>query len=335
MAENLEKKEPHTERRLTLRRILSYENTIRAIIVVAIIAVFAVMTKGLSLSPKNVTNVLVQSSITGVASIGQALVVLSGGIDISIGGLAVLTTVLGASLITSDQEWLLFGTQLSIYSGMFIMLLLGIGIGAINGLGVSRIRMPALIVTIAMWQITDGIAYQISEGIPIGELPDSLAIIGRGVVGGIPVPVIILVLVVVVYYFIIHHTTYGKCVYAVGSGPLAAWLSGVDISKVQLSAYIFSGFLASLAGLIIMARSMVGSAIVKTGLELETVAAVAMGGVSFYGGRGTVIGVVLGIMLMGIVSNGMNLIGLAPGYRDIVRGAIICLAVMADVLRRH
>jgi ribose/xylose/arabinose/galactoside ABC-type transport system permease subunit len=332
MRESRESSARQTARNV-IRGITRHENFALGIILAVIAIVLAVITGGRSIAPGNVRNVIVQSSTRGIASIGQAFAILGGNFDLSVGGIALLATVLSASMMTNLPEYNILGSPVPMAVAIPIMLLAGLGVGTLNGLSVSRIKMPPLIVTLAMWQMTKGIAYQICKGYTIIELPQSLAF-GQSYLAGVPVPVIFFVAVVAIGYFVLHYTTFGRSVYASGGNPVSAWLSGVKVHNVTLYTYMISGFLAALAGLITMSRTMCGTMMSMSGLELDTIAAVCIGGVSLMGGRGTLTGVVIGVLIIGTINNGMTVIGLNPAFQDLVRGGVIFAAVAVDYTRR-
>jgi ribose/xylose/arabinose/galactoside ABC-type transport system permease subunit len=215
------------------------------------------------------------------------------------------------------------------------MLLAAIGWGVINGLAVSRIGMPPLIVTLAMWQVTKGVAFEIGEGRSIGHLPDSLTFFGSGSVYGVPVPVIVFITVSVIGYFVLQYTTFGRSVYAVGGNPVSAWLSGIKVKHILFLVYVISAFLAGLAGLIFLGRIMTASMETLGGLELDSIAAVVIGGVSLMGGRGSIIGVVIGTIMIGVINNGMSILGADPFLQGVAKGVIIITAVAIDYIRRR
>lgn len=316
------------------KRIFRHENAVLTTVLVAVIGVLSSVTRGLTSSRANMMNVLLQSSIRGIASVGQGFVILTAGIDLSVGGMGLMVSILGSLLMTESWQNIV-GYPVAIYIAIPVMLLVGAGWGVINGLSVSRISMPALIVTLAMWQITKGVGFHMSEGRAIGQLPDSLAFLGLGKVAGVPVPVIIFMVTAVVGYFVLHHTTYGRSVYATGGNPVSSWLSGINIRNVLFSVYLISGFLAGLAGTIMTSRTMSTSMRTLEGLELDTIAAVVVGGVSLFGGRGTMIGVVLGVIIIGVINNGMSVMGASPAMVGIVKGIIIYTAVALDYIRRR
>ena len=333
MAEITEKPQPTSVRDIA-RRFVRNENAILVLILIALIGVFSVLTKGLTSAAVNMMNVLLQSSNRGVAAVGQAFVMLTAGIDVSVGGIGLFCSVLGVLLMTKSSANIV-GHPVSMYTGLLVMLLGGLGWGIVNGLAVSRIGMPALIVTLAMWQITAGLGFQISGGIAVGELPDSLAFLGSGTVAGVPVPVIIFVAVAVVAYFVLSHTTFGRFVYAVGGNPVAAWLTGIKVKNVLFTVYVISGFLAGLAGVMMTSRVMSASMKTLAGLEIDSIASVCVGGVSLAGGKGSLVGVILGALIIGVINNGMSVLGAGGAVQRILKGAIIFAAVAIDYWRRR
>ncbi len=277
---------------------------------------------------------LLQSSIRGVASVGQAFVILSAGIDVSVGGMGLFCTVLGASIMTSSFMNVV-GDPVPMIIALPIMVLAGIGWGAVNGTMVSRIGMPPLIVTLGMWEITKGAAFQTGSGQSIGFLPEGLLFFGGGRIAGVPVPVIIFIVVAIIGYWVLSYTTYGRSVYAVGGNPVSAWLSGINVKRILFSVYVISGFLAGLAGVIITGRVMSASMISLQGLEIDSIAAATVGGVSLSGGKGSLFGVVFGVLIIGVVNNSMSILGAGPAVQGIVKGAIILIAVAVDYIRRQ
>jgi len=336
MAQIEERPEPSSARvREIAQGLFRHENATLVVALLALIGGLAVVTKGLSIRGANMMNVLLQSSIRGVASIGQAFVMLSAGIDVSIGGIGLMSAILGASLMTNALHLSIVGHPVSMYVAVPIMLLAGASWGAINGLSVSRIGMPALIVTLAMWGISQGVGFQICGGRSIAQLPDALAFLGQGKIVGIPMPVIIFAVVVMIGYFALYHTSFGRSVYAVGGNATSAWLSGIKVKNIQLLVYIVSGFLAGLAGVILTGRVMSASMRTLGGLELDSIAAVCVGGISLAGGRGNLIGAVIGVLIIGVINNGMSILGAPPAMQGIAKGAIIFAAVAIDYIRRR
>jgi ribose/xylose/arabinose/galactoside ABC-type transport system permease subunit len=327
------------QRRVTMRqiatRIFRHENAALGIVLGVIIGGMAIATKGATASAENMMIVLLASATIGIASIGQAFVILTGGIDLSVGGMAAMISMLGATMMTSMLYANIVGYQVSPTIVMPLMVLMGAGIGALNGLAVSRIGLPPLIATLAMWRIANGVAFQIGLGHTVFGLPDSFAYWGQGWVSGVPVAAVIFVVVCVVGYFILNRTVFGKSVYAVGGNPLSAWLSGIRISNIRLLVYILSGILAAIGSIIATSRVMAASARTMAGLELDTIACVSVGGVSLAGGKGNIVGVILGVLIIGVIDNGLSVLGANPALLGISKGLIIITAVAVDYLRRR
>jgi ribose/xylose/arabinose/galactoside ABC-type transport system permease subunit len=331
----VEKPQPYTVGiRGKVRRVFRHENAALAIVLLGLIFGIGGLSRGGSLSATNAANVLLQSSIRGIASIGQAMVILTAGIDVSVGGNALFCSVLGGALMTSG-ELSIVSNPLPIGLVALIMLLSGLGWGAVNSALVARVGIPALISTLGMWQITTGAAFEVIEGRTIGSLPESLAWWGQGTVAGVPVPVIIFIIVAIIAYYVLNYTSYGRSIYATGGNPVSAWLSGININRVLFSVYIIAGFLAGLAAFIQLGRVMSASMMGLEGLELDSIAAVTIGGVSLFGGRGNLIGVIIGSLIIGVVNNGLSVLKAGPPAIRIVKGAIIIVAVAIDTVRRR
>ena len=317
------------------QRFLRHENAVIGIVLVVLIAIMAIISNGKTLSRTNVVNTLLQSSMRGVASVGQAFVILTAGIDLSVAGVGLMSAMLGTTMMTPKLWQNLVGYSMSPLVVLPLMLLAGAGWGAINGLSVSRLRIPPLIVTLSMWQISWAAAYFISKGGSIRLVPEQLGFIGMGSIGGVPVPVIMFIVVAVIAYFILKHTTFGQSVYSVGGNPVTAWLSGINVRTVLLWAYLISGLLAGLTGVISAARNVAASMRSLGGLELDTIGAVCVGGVSLAGGKGNMIGVAIGVIIIGIINNAMNVLAAGPAVVGIVKGAVIFTAVAVDYIRRR
>ena len=317
------------------RNIIRHESAILIIVMVALILIFSALSNGLTSSKVNMTNILLQSANKGVASLGQAFVILTAGIDLSVAGTGLLAAIIGSTMMTQTPDLNIVGFPVPVPAAVLVMLVVGLAVGLSNGLIISRVGMPPLIVTLAVWQIVFGIAYRASKGLSIINLPDALIPLGRGDGGGVPIPVIVFIAVAVVSYLILNHTSFGRSIYAVGGSPVSAWLSGIDVKRIKLFAYALSGLLAGLAGIILTARVQSASMRSLAGLELETIAAVCIGGVSLEGGRGNIIGVIIGVLIIGIVNNGMSVLKVGPEMQNVMLGVVILAAVAVDYIRRR
>jgi ribose/xylose/arabinose/galactoside ABC-type transport system permease subunit len=315
--------------------IFRNENFALGVILGVLIGVFGVMTRGLSLGRGNILNIMLQSSMTGVVSVGQALVILTAGIDVSVGGMSTLVACMGGALMTTMPGFL---GPIPVGAGLILMLLFGAGLGAINGLFVSRLRLAPLIVTLATWQITRGAASVVSKEESM-HLPDALAFVAHSSIGGVPIAAFIFVTAIALGYFVLSHTIFGNSVYAVGGSEAGAWLSGIKTRNIVLWVYVISGFCAAIAAIVQVSRVMSASPVLWgiTGLELsiDSIAAVVIGGVSLFGGKGNIIGVLLGVLIIGVLNNGMNLAGLNIFTQYLLKGGVILAAVGVDAWRRR
>jgi ribose/xylose/arabinose/galactoside ABC-type transport system permease subunit len=321
---------PEVHKKTFLSTVVRNENFALFIILVLLVVTISLVTDGIFLRSKNLMNVLLQSSVRGIITVGMTFVILTAGIDLSVGGVAILVACGGAVLISGKF------VGLPLILGIILMLGMGMGVGAINGLSISRLRMSPLIVTLAVWQITEGAAYQVTNrGETILGFPKVLSYLGQGSILGVPVPTIIFIIIAVVGYLILHHTTFGRSVYAVGGNETSAWLSGIQTKRVINSVYLISGLCAAIGGIITISRLMCASVTIIGGLEMDGIAATVIGGVSLMGGKGTIIGAMIGVLIIGVINNGLNIIGVNPAVHSIAKGAVIFLAVAVDVLRRR
>ena len=340
MAEVTERRKRGTARDIA-RRVFRYENATLGIILAAIIGALALATGGKSIRICNMKMVVVEGATMGVGAIGQSFVLLTGGIDLSVAGMAFGTSALGSAMMTT-QLWqnilvqhniLGYTGAASIWVGVPAMLAMGVGLGAISGLFVSRIGIPPFIATLGMWQIAHGIGFLITGGFTIVRMVDPLRFFGQRFIYGFPVAGIIWIVVGAVVYFVLRHTSYARSVYATGSNPVSAWLSGVNVKNTQLSVYMISGFMAALGGLIRTGRVMSVSYSSFDFLELQTIAAAVIGGVSLFGGKGTLIGVVLGALVIAVILNGMTILRADPFLESLILGVIVIAAVAVDYWR--
>jgi putative xylitol transport system permease protein len=253
--------------------------------------------------------------------------VLTAGIDLSVGSTLALAGIISASLVTGAHP---HGAAFGLVAGLAV----GAAIGAINGLLVARLSIPPFVATLGMLSAARGLTYIYNDGMPVTDLPDGYLTIGTGAIAGIPVPIIVFALVVVLFWFVLRYTTYGRYVYAVGGNVKSAKTSGISTGKIIFSVYVIGGLLAGLAGIILAARTT--SALPQAGMsyELDAIAAVVIGGTSLSGGTGSLGGTVVGALLIGVINNGLNLLGVSSYYQQVVKGVIIVGAVLLDASRK-
>jgi ribose transport system permease protein len=275
----------------------------------------------------NLLSLLRQASINGVIAFGMTCVILTGGIDISVGAILGLAAMLGAGFLKGGIP-----EQLAI----LLMLLFGLGLGAINGTLVTIGGLQPFIATLITMTAYRGFGLIYGNGKPISSLGDQplLNSVGRGSLAGVPVPVWILLLMFVLFFFILNHTTLGRRIYAVGSNAVAARLAGVNISRTKLFVYGVSGLMSALAGLVLLSRLGSAQPTLGSGYEIDAIAATALGGTSMNGGSGKIYGTMVGVLIIAILSNGLNILEVSSYYQDVVKSAVILLAVLSDRGRR-
>ncbi len=299
-----------------------------------LIAVLVVNTfaHGAFLTAGNLTNVLRQIAATAVMAIGQTFVIITAGIDLSVGSVAAVAGVIMALVANA--------LPFDGFPLVVVTLLAGIAIGAIagwiNALPVVRLNLPPFITTLAMLSIARGLAYRIAPGgRPVALNSDAFSAIGTGFIAGVPVSVIWMLVLVVAFAVVLGRTRFGRYVYALGGNEEAARLAGVHVGRVKTLVYVISGALAAIAGFLFMARFGSGSPNSATGYELNAIAAVVVGGTSLSGGRGAIFGTFLGALLIGLLNNIMDLLQIESYTQQIVLGAVILLAVVLDELRKR
>jgi len=275
----------------------------------------------------NLLNVALATSVTALLAAGQTFVIILAEIDLSVG--AVLGFSAAITALTLRHQ--------STVTAIVVGLLVGAGAGLVNGLLVTKARMPSFIATLATMSVLGGLTLQLSQGNPIAVTDYDFQNIGQARLAGIPAPVWIMVLVFVGFGVLLARTRFGRYVYATGDNAEAARLSGIAVDRVKILAFVISGVLAALAGFIVSARLSTAEPTAGTGLELEAIAAVIIGGTSLAGGRGDLVGTIVGALILGVIDNGMNLLDVSPFLQSVVKGLVILFAVLldrnADVIR--
>ena len=275
------------------------------------------------LSTGNLTNVLRQVSINGVLAIGMTFVILTGGIDLSIGSVLAISGVVAGSMVTGGEP---HNPAIAVIAAVAA----GAAFGVVNGVLIARFGIPAFVATLGMLSMARGSTLLYSDGRPIPNLSPAFRWIGQGLVGGVPVPVIIFALVFILAWITLRFTVYGRWIYAVGGNVKSARTSGIPTRTVIFSVYLLMGALAGLAGIILTARTT--SALPQAGLgyELDAIAAVVIGGTSLTGGIGSVAYTLIGALIIGVIGNGLDLMSVSSYYQQIIKGAIIVAAVLID-----
>ncbi len=296
-----------------------------------VIAVINGFSHGAFLTPGNLTNVLRQITFNTILAVGQTFVIITAGIDLSVGSLIELTGVVMAMFANAVH----LGGAALVAATLFVGLTVGCFAGLLNALPVVRLGLPPFITTLAMMLMARGLAFKLSHGRPIPLDSSAFDAIGTGTIAHVPTAVLWMLVVVFVCSTLLTRTRFGRYVFAIGGNEEAARLAGIDVRLVKTLVYVLSGACAAIAGLLLMARFSSGSPQTGIGSELQCIAAVVVGGTSLMGGRGSVIATFFGALLIGLLNNAMNLLEIESYTQDIVLGAVIVIAVVLDELRKR
>jgi ribose transport system permease protein len=278
----------------------------------------------------NLLNIANQIAFIAIIAIGMTMVIIAGGIDLSVGSLVALTAMVAARLIRDAGGGPSTG-PLALIACCGAAIGAGALAGAFNGAFITRLRIPPFIVTLATMSIAAGLAFIISRGESIDEVPESIRWLSRGtLLGSIPNSVLLMIVLYGAAHVVMSHTTFGRHLYALGGNRKAAWLCGIPVRRVELAAYTLSGALAGLAGVLMLSQYKSASPNYGVTYELQVIAAVVVGGTSLSGGRGRIFGTLLGALLIAVVQNGMNLMGLSSNPQKVVLGLVILAAAVVD-----
>lgn len=289
------------------------------VIGLVVLIVFFSLTAENFLSLSNSINVARQVSIIAIMALGMTVVIIAGGIDLSVGSVMGLSGVFAATLMMNYN----LPVFVSGLGGVIVGGALGLFNGALNGF----FKVPSFIATLAMLSIARGIALLYTDAKPIYNLPDSFTNLGTGYVGHVPIPVIVMMLIFSLFYMLMRYTKIGRYAYSIGGNADVARLSGINVRRYMISFFVISGLMAGLAGVILSARMASGEPTAGVGYELEVIAAVVLGGTSLAGGRGSMLGTIAGAFVMGVLSNGLAMLNVPPFVQMVLSGLIILLAV--------
>jgi ribose/xylose/arabinose/galactoside ABC-type transport system permease subunit len=301
-------------------------------ILIGFVALLSVLTGGTFLQAQNLINVVRQVSVIAMLGIGLTIVIISTGIDLSVGSILALAAVVSTSLAQMpDATNLMYpGLQLPVFVAVLAGLAVGAACGFINGSLIAGFRIAPFIATLGMMTAARGVALIYSNGRPISKLDPSFNWLGQGDIAGIPVPIFLLGVVAIIAYVMLSRTRFGRYVYAIGGNEQAARVSGINLAWVKIGIYTISGLLAGLGGMILAGRIGSGNPTLGTGIELDAITAAVIGGASFSGGIGTVWGAVVGAMIIGSLNTGLDLLNVSPFAQQVVKGVIIVLAIIID-----
>ena len=270
---------------------------------------------------QNISQVIRALSFIAIMAVGQALVIITAGIDLSVGSVLGLSGVITAVLLNHG-----LGIPVAILLGLCAAILCG----AVNGMLITRTQLPPFIATLGMMSIARGLAFGLTGGETIRNLPPEFLTVGQGTLGAIPIPILVMIVVAVIAGYFLKATTWGRYIYAIGGNEEASLYSGVNVKRIKLVVYLLSGCTAGIAGILFTARFGVGQSTAGLGYELDVIAAAVIGGVSLSGGRGTILGTIIGSLLMGILRNGLVLLNVSEYWQEVAIGLVILLAVILD-----
>jgi ribose/xylose/arabinose/galactoside ABC-type transport system permease subunit len=312
-----------------------FKNGILEIILVLLCVVLALTASGF-LTAENLLNVLRNVSMQGVIAFGMTMVIVAGEIDLSVGSAVAFSACLTAFLTQKmTGEWFSLPIAMAIAFAMLCALIVGFFLGVFTGFMRTRYRVPSFITTLALMTGLSGAAELITNGFPLTPFPGWYNFIGGGYVLGIPFPAILFLLTFLVLQFLMNYTSFGRSVYAVGGNTEAARLSGINVNRVKMMVLGITAFLAALSGIMVSSEIMSGTATTAKGWELDVIAAVIIGGTSLMGGVGRIWGTMIGVVFLGVLMNGMTLLNVSEYWQHVVRGVIILVAVLLNLLQKE
>ena len=271
------------------------------------------------LTVNNLTNILRQSTINGIIAVGMTLIILTRGIDLSVGSILALSAVITADVLQKSTP---------VYFALPFGLLIGAGLGLISGWLVTKMRVPPFIATLGVMTFGRGLALTYTQGKPITGLPEAFRFVGVGYLWSIPMPVVIAIAVFAIGHIALRRMKFGEYIHAIGNNEIAARLSGIPVKKYVVSTYVITGALSALAGQILIARLNSAQPVTGIGFEFDAIAAVVVGGTSFEGGEGSILGTLLGVLIIAVINNGLNLLDVPSFYQSVVKGLVIASALL-------
>lgn len=302
-------------------RTAIYKEYATVIFLIITVIFFSIFARGF-LSMSNIMNVLRQVSIIGICSVGMMLVILTGGIDLSAGSIIGVTGTLTAFMMVK--------ADMNMYVAVAVGLMAAVLIGAINGLCVTKLSIPPLITTLATMTGARGICYIITGGISIYGFPKAFSPLGQGYLWIIPIPVLCMLAVLLLGWCLLTKRPYGTYLYSIGGNSEASRLCGINVNKTLVFTYILNAIFAGFAGIVLLSRVNTGPATLGEGYEMDIITSVVLGGVSVSGGEGKLKGVICGVLIMGILSNGLLIMGISEYYQMVVKCCVLLLAVGFD-----
>ncbi|MBO0993121.1 ABC transporter permease [Bacillus sp. SD088] len=319
----LEKKDVRKGFRFDIKK---YIGSLGLLLVIVAFCIALSILSPVFLTKANLVNLLMQSTILATLALGVTFVIITGGIDLSVGSVMAVSSAIGLGLIVYNG--------VPVFIGVLVMILIGATFGLLNGLLVTKLQLSPLIVTLATMGIARGIVLIYTNSANVNPVPESFVKLASGHFLTIPYLIIVVAILTVIAHVLLKHTVFGRSVYASGGNELAAQLSGIRTKTIVTLTYVLAGVAAAIGGLLLTARLESAGPSAGTGIELTVIAAVVIGGTSLFGGQGNILGTILGVILLSLVSNAINLLGVPPAWDALVTGSVILVAAILDVYRR-
>ena len=323
LIENLELKMRNKISNFSLKQFINDRGILIAFILIVIILTFATPN---FMTAANIINVLRQVSCIGIATIGVGVLIIMGQIDLAIGSTFALAGIIAGLMVSTGVG----GFGLHPVLGYFAGIATAVAVSLFSGVVVAKARIPAFIVTMGMMSIVRGLALIFAHGMPVGNFPEGFTYLGTKSIGPIPWTIVIFLITIAVMWYIMEKRPLGRYIYAVGSNEDAARAAGINVDRVKIKTYLIEGILVGVAATVLAARLKSAAPAMGAGYELDAIAGAISGGVSFNGGIGSVPDMVLGALLIGVINNGMDLLGVEAFYKQVVKGSIIIIAVLID-----
>ena len=313
----------------TTKKISIISNLQRAsgLFLLVLVATIFTLLSDRFLTVSNFTNIALQTSVVAVATIGMTLTMLAAGIDLSVGSVAALSGAMVAGLMTRNG--------LSVPVAILLGIGIGSALGAINGVLAVYGKLPPFLATLAMLGIARGLTLVYTEGRPISGLDETFSFLGSGNLGPIPMPVVVWLVILLIVSFVLRYTKFGLYVYAIGGNEETARLAGIRTNQIKVIVYALSGALASVTGILLTARLWSAQPQMAAGLELDAIAASVLGGVSLFGGVGSVVGACIGAFIVGMLGNGLNMLRVPSYYQQVIKGVVFIIAVIFDMYAKR
>lgn len=314
-----------TKSKVTGKNIVNILQKFSALLILLILIAYMSFASDVFFEVSNFVNIIKQSSALGIMAIGQTLVILTGGIDLSVGS---MMAVSGCTMAVANTQW-----GFAPVPAVLLGIVIGVVAGLINGVIVTKGKIQAFIATLGMLQVAEGTALLLTDGLPISGIDPGMLELGNGMVWGIPLSVFAFLAMAIIWYVYLNYTTGGRNIMAVGGNEEASRTSGISVDGTKIAVHTICGFCCSIAGFVMMGRMNSANGLMGSGMELQAITAVALGGTSLAGGLGGIGGTIIGVITIGVLNNGLDLLNTTPFWQKVILGILIVLVVILDSWR--